>query len=78
MKKLSLVILIMLSLIVIVGCTTTASNVEQKHCIIMWEDIYWGVGEISKIEIPEDNITCYIFEQYGDEGGISCMRNEVK
>lgn len=79
MKKFSLAILIMFCIILIVGCTTTASNVEPKHCVIYWHEIYDEVGAIAKVSIPEDNVTCYIYHNpYNEAGGISCMRNEVK
>ena len=79
MKKISLVILIMMCIILIVGCTTTASNIEQKHCVLYWQDYYNNVGTITKFSVPEDNVTCYVMLGGGGyAAGISCMRDEVK
>jgi len=76
MKKLTIItISIVIGLILLSGCVTSNERIiPEKHIISMWSD-YDDYLSISKISIPEDNVTCYIsYTSYGN--GISCLKND--
>lgn len=77
---------VFIGLLLMMGCTSqptqtsvyNPNNVTNNHLVIKWAEGYMiqGVsgssGTITKIFIPEDNVTCYTFDNY-EGGGISCL-----
>jgi hypothetical protein len=88
-KRMTLVIVAILIIIeVTAGCMgistsregafyqATPTETPQQPTPFVWEQKLIGTSSISKLTIPEDNVTCYIlYAGYG--GGISCLRDEV-
>jgi len=70
-------IIIILSLLIITGCVTTeqVQTQNQKHVQIIWsenlKDSVIDSNTITKLSIPEDNVTCYM-STGAYKGGISC------
>lgn len=62
----------------IAGCTsTTIEKTPTKHIDAQWSERYCtndsdNSGNIAKIHIPEDDVTCYVLDNY-EGGGISCF-----
>jgi hypothetical protein len=77
-----------LGFLLIMGCASTplpknynVYNSNDTHLIIVWAEHYSVTGDysgssgtIAKLFIPEDNTTCYTFDNY-EGGGISCLAN---
>lgn len=74
------IIVILLILCVLTTGCVTGQNVEQPQTGVVTQTWISGYisntdqGEIIKVHIPEDNVTCYIFDNYYG-GGISCLRD---
>jgi hypothetical protein len=79
-----------LGFLLIMGCASTPPsppshynvyNSNDTHLTIVWAEHYSVTGDyggnsgtIAKLFIPEDNTTCYTFDNY-EGGGISCLAN---
>lgn len=75
---------VFLGFLLVMGCATTKTQLPDiytqnttEHLIVIWADGYGEYGNsnsgtIAKIFIPEDNVTCYTFDNYNG-GGISCL-----
>ncbi len=89
--KLFMISIILIGFLIVSGCTSNTSQSTQseqnpsverssdKHIKLIWSDYittnsYDNYG-IDKIRIEEDNITCYIYENYDEAGGLSCFRD---
>jgi glucose uptake protein GlcU len=85
MKSIHIIIIGLLMMgVMIAGCTQTSySNQNQPgvdvesnkgHVHQEWSDGVPGEGYwIYKVAIPEDNVTCYVMDNY-EGGGISCFK----
>jgi len=81
-----LVFSLFLGFLLIMGCASTQPghynvyNSNVTHLTVIWAEGYsvnsmdGSGGTIAKIFIPEDNTTCYTFDNY-EGGGISCLAN---
>ncbi len=76
-----------LGFLLIMGCASTQPtqynvyNSNDTHLTLIWAEGYGvsgnyggNAGNIAKLFIPEDNVTCYTFDNYNG-GGISCLAN---
>ena len=76
-----------LGFLLIMGCSSpppshyNVYNSNDTHLTIIWAAHYsvagdngGNAGTIAKLFIPEDNTTCYTFDNF-EGGGISCLAN---
>lgn len=75
MNKYIIIAIIIIFCVIISGCITSTPKIPtDTHLQILWKNYYNDDESITKIYIPEDNITCYAFDNYYG-GGISCIKN---
>jgi hypothetical protein len=76
--KYSIIIILLILCIFITGCVTGSDMTPQDDKIVrVWTSDYiddTDGGRVTKIRVPEDNVTCYVFDNYYG-GGISCIEN---
>jgi hypothetical protein len=80
MKTKWILAIVLIAALLIAGCVGAASDDAIRHTRTVWSENLIGAGvggaDIIKITIPEDNVTCYIYEA-GYSGGMSCLRDEA-
>lgn len=78
MNKYLIIGIIIVICALVAGCVSaTPTEPNVRHTQVLWDEYFTSQsssGAIAKIYIPEDNVTCYTFDNYNG-GGISCLRN---
>jgi hypothetical protein len=78
-----LVIGLIITSILITGCVNAAQQNSEYYVKVIWNQhtvaLNTATNSISKITIPEDNVTCYWVQGTLNSGGsLSCLRDEIK